>query len=408
MVAAELQKGKTPVTFLRAAVIIGSGSASYKIIKNLIRNCPLFLFPPAANSICQPIAIRDVIKYLVGSLENVEMTGKTYDIGGQNILTYQKMLKIQANVLGRKRVFIPSFFSSINIYARLASLLTPVPYELIKSLMESCVNDVVCQNSDIIKLIPFQPLTYKEALSKALYRESQKNLMREKGIQSNTISPPSKSTGILSDIRYFLLHKPEKPTLIKFNSKSERLNYSYRIIQRLDVGVLKYKILNIHKIGVNAPAKYVFEELLKWNGDSTCWPNYIAKVARKNNRLENLFIHLFGWTKYPLFRLNALNFQKTPDPMGSDNARYLLYECSGGYPIGIFTMYVRSSITTQKEKEQTQLFIMVGFNFYGKENLSKVKILNKTWELIHDRVTSNVLNRLKQLSEWRFEKIQEG
>ncbi len=236
------------------------------------------------------------------------------------------------------------------------------------------------------------------------------------------LSPPSKSKGILSDIRYFLLHKPEIPTLIKFKSKSERENYSYRILQRLDIGVTKYRILNIHKIGVNAPAKYVFEELLKWSGDSTCWPNHIATVARKNNKLEHLDIHLFGWKKYPswtkkglfgkdpipLFKLDVINFQKTPNALDSDNARYLLYKCSGGYPIGVFTMYVRSSIEEQNEKEQAQLFLMVGFNFYGKENLSKIKLVNRMWELIHDRVTSNVLNRIKQLSEWRFEKIQKG
>ena len=239
---------------------------------------------------------------------------------------------------------------------------------------------------------------------------------------SKTLNPPSKSKNIFSDIKNFLLHRPEIPTLIKFNSKSERENYSYRILQRLDIGVEKYRILNIHKIGVNAPAKYIFEELLKWNGDSTCWPNHIAKVVRKKNKLENLNIYLFGWKKYPswskkgffkndpipLFKLDAIKFQKTPDVLAPDNARYLLFKCSGGYPIGVFTMYVRSSITEQGEKEQSQLFLMVGFNFYGKEKLSKNKLINSVWEMIHDRVTSNVLNRLKQLSEWRFEKIQLG
>ena len=81
--------------------------------------------------------------------------------------------------------------------------------------------------------------------------------------------------------------------------------------------------------------------------------------------------------------------------MGSDNARFLLYECSGGYPIGIFTIYVRSSIANQQETEQSQLFMMVGFNFYGKENWSKANLFNRIWESIHDR-------------EWRFEKIKHG
>lgn len=431
-VAEDLQKGKTPVTFLRAAVIIGSGSASYKIINHLILNCPLFLFPAWANSNCQPIAIRDVIKYLVGCLEKEETTGKTFDIGGQDILTYRTMLKIQAKVLNKKRVFINTVFSTMNIYTKITCALTPVSPDLIKALMESCINDVVCLNTDIKKLIPFQTLNYTEALVRASSPESQKKNFNKKKIlatrltneriQSMALKPPKRSKGILSDIRYFLLHKPDIPTLINFNTISEREKYSYRILQRLGIEVSIYKILNIHKIGVNVPTKYIFEELLKWDGDSTCWPNYIAKVVKRNNRLENLYIYLFGWTKFPswiknsllgrsfipLFMLKAIIIKKIPDPAGPDNARYLLYKSSGGYPIGVFTMYVRSSIANEQEMEQSQLFLMVGFNFYGKENWSKKKIINRIWESIHDRVTSNVLNRLKQLSEWRFEKIKMG
>jgi hypothetical protein len=71
-------------------------------------------------------------------------------------------------------------------------------------------------------------------------------------------------------------------------------------------------------------------------------------------------------------------------------------------------MYVRSSIAEQGEIEQTQLFFAVGFNFYGKENRSNTGIVNKTWEKVHNRVTANILNRFKQLCEWRFQRIQEG
>jgi len=180
--------------------------------------------------------------------------------------------------------------------------------------------------------------------------------------------------------------------------------------------------LNIHKIGINAPAKSIFEELLKWDGDSTCWPNHIAKVVSRNNSLDNLAIYLFGWTKIPfwfknsllgrsfipLFMLNAITIKIIPDPVGTDNARYLLYKSRGGYPIGVFSMYVRSSIADQQEMEQTQLFLMVGFNFYGKEKWSNVNIINRMWEAIHDRVTLNVMHRFKQLCEWRFEKFKSG
>lgn len=240
--------------------------------------------------------------------------------------------------------------------------------------------------------------------------------------QPGTPGPPAQSTGVLSDIRFFFLSRPTLPTLIQFRSGEERQDYSARIMQRLGIDVNEYAILNIHKIGINAPVRYVFEELLRWNGESTCWPNHLARVERIDDRLENIHLFLCGWKRYPfglqrgilglkfipLFDLNATWIQRVPPPSDCDNSRYLLYECSGGYPIGIFSMYVRSSIAREEEIEATQAFLIVGFNFYGKERLSRARILNKTWESIHDRVTANVLNRFKQLCEWRFARIREG
>ncbi|OQY28649.1 MAG: hypothetical protein B6244_06280 [Candidatus Cloacimonetes bacterium 4572_55] len=172
-VARELGKGKVPTTFFRAAIIIGSGSASYEIIEHLVRNCPIFLVPSWAKTKCQPIAIRDVLKYLIGSLETADTAGKSYDIGGKETLTYEMMLKIQAGVLGKKRVFINSFFSSIKIYTYIASFLTPIPAPITRCLMKSCNFDVVCQDEDIKQIIKFQPIAYKEALLRALSREEQ-------------------------------------------------------------------------------------------------------------------------------------------------------------------------------------------------------------------------------------------
>lgn len=225
--------------------------------------------------------------------------------------------------------------------------------------------------------------------------------------------PPVRSKGILSDTRFYILHKPAAPTLIEFNSEAERENYSQRIMQRLGISVFNYAVLNIHKIGIEVPVKYVFEELLNWSGDSTCWPNHIAAVERLNGRLEHIRIFLFGRKKFPfspLFNLDAIKIQHLPDPADFDSARYLLYKCSGGYPIGIFSIYVRSSIAGQQEKEQTQLFFVVGFNFYGKKNWPCTHIINinRIWEKIHNRVTANIMNRFKQLCEWRFQKVREG
>ncbi len=234
--------------------------------------------------------------------------------------------------------------------------------------------------------------------------------------------PPTKSRNIFTDIKYFLLNTPSVDTLIKFDNEEDRQKYCESILQRTGIVVDNYRMLNIHRIGVETPASYLFEELLKWNGDSTCWPNHIAKVNLEDNKLDKIQIFLFGRSKYlfglkngffglkllHLFDLKAIEFKKIPDPYDFDNARYLLYECKGGYPIGVFLMYVRTSIPERGEKEISQLFFMVSFDFYGRKKKSKIKFISQIWEFVHNRVTSNMVARIKQLSEWRFDKFVNG
>jgi len=246
--------------------------------------------------------------------------------------------------------------------------------------------------------------------------------METKSTQTSVSTLPSKSKGLFSDFINFLWVNPQFSTLVAFNSNEKRDDYNHRIMQRVGIGVDQYSILNIHKIGIDAPASYIFNELLDWNGDSTCWPNHIAKVERIDDDIKTIRILPFGWKKYPLgfkksffgfsfiplFYLNTIRIKQIPDAFDYDNARYLLYRCSGGYPIGIFTMYVRSSIGESGEKEQSQLFFVVGFNFYGKEYRSSRTFTDRLWEGVHNRVTSNVLCRLKNLSEWRIGKMESG
>lgn len=221
-------------------------------------------------------------------------------------------------------------------------------------------------------------------------------------------TPPKRSRSIFSDVRFFFLHKPSIRTLIEFSGAEEKKEYSFRIMQRIGIDVTRYSVLNIHRIGIDVPVRNVFEELLSWDGDSTCWPNHIATVDREEGQLETIQVFLLGLKKMkPLFSLNARKIQRFPG-ISDDNARYLLYDSRGGYPIGIFAIYVRSSIAEQEEIEKTQLFFAVGFDFYGKTFSSKINIVNKIWEKVHNRVTSNILNRFKQLCEWRFQRIQDG
>ena len=172
-VAGEFMRSSVPTTILRAAIIIGSGSASYEIVNHLVRRLPLFLVPGWGKTRCQPIGLRDVIKSLVGVLELPATSGRTFDIGGSDILTYEAIIKSHAEVLGKKRVFIPSPISNIRFYSYITSFLTPVPAPITWCLMESVTHEVVCQENDILDWIPFRRISCKEALVLALSREEQ-------------------------------------------------------------------------------------------------------------------------------------------------------------------------------------------------------------------------------------------
>jgi hypothetical protein len=109
----------------------------------------------------------------VGVLELPETEGRTFDIGGSDILTYEEMLKIQCDILRKKRLLIHSPISNVGFYSYITSLLTPVPAAITWCLMESVTHDVICQENDILELIPFRRISCKEALILAISREEQ-------------------------------------------------------------------------------------------------------------------------------------------------------------------------------------------------------------------------------------------
>ncbi|MCP4604704.1 MAG: SDR family oxidoreductase [Proteobacteria bacterium] len=172
-VAEELSDGEVPVTILRAAIIIGSGSASYEIIRHLVSRVRFSLIPHWARNRCQPVGVGDVVKYLVGVMETPTANGRSFDIGGKDILTYERMLKIFAEILNKKIYFVTAPFSAMKFYSYIASLVTPVPARITASLMEGLKDEVVCRNDEISHLIPFEPLTYREAIVRAFTREEQ-------------------------------------------------------------------------------------------------------------------------------------------------------------------------------------------------------------------------------------------
>ena len=172
-VADRLVDGEVPVTRLRAAVVIGSGSASYEIVKHIVSKLPVIPVPAFGMTRCQPIGIRDVVKYLVGCLECDATTGREFDIGGLDVLTYRRMAEVLARLLGRRRLFVRVPGGGVRFYAFMASFLTPVPAPMTRALMEGLLSDVVVQDEAIRRLVPFTPLSYREAIVRAMTREEQ-------------------------------------------------------------------------------------------------------------------------------------------------------------------------------------------------------------------------------------------
>lgn len=230
---------------------------------------------------------------------------------------------------------------------------------------------------------------------------------------------PGQSRSVLSDIRRFVFHRPGIPTLMESKPDAVREDYELRIRQRLELSVSEYAIMNIHKIGIAAPGSYVFEEFLHGQAVQRCWPGHLATLERVDGDFEHQHVYLLGRKKrflglkydllglnvVPLFTMKAIRVQRVPDPSDFDSPRYVLYDCSGGYPVGMFCCYVRSSIDELGETDQSQVFMAVVFNFYGKKDWPEQHIVNAAWERIHNRVTANILNRFKQLCEFKF---QEG
>ena len=228
---------------------------------------------------------------------------------------------------------------------------------------------------------------------------------------------PGQSRSVVSDVRRFVLQRPAVPTLMESKSDAVREDYERRIRQRLDLSVSEYAVMNIHKIGIAAPVGHVFEELLDRQAVLRCWPGHLATLERVNDDFERINVYLLGRRKrflglkfdllglnvVPLFTMKAIKVQRVPAPSDFDSPRYVLYDCSGGYPVGVFGCYVRSPIKDLGEVEQSQVFMAVVFNFYGKADWPEKHIVNIAWERIHNRVTANILNRFKRLCEFEFQ-----
>ena len=172
-----LVQGNVPVTWLRAAMILGAGSASFEILRYLVDRLPVMLTPKWVRSRCQPIAISNVLGYLTGCLEHPETRGETFDIGSRDILTYEELFQIYAQEAGlRKRIIIPVPVLSPGLSSHWINLVTPLPASIAKPLAEGLKNEVVCADMRIANIIPQNLLSCREAIALALQRVRQQSV----------------------------------------------------------------------------------------------------------------------------------------------------------------------------------------------------------------------------------------
>ncbi len=170
-VADILRSGPVPLTFLRAATILGSGSASFEIMRYLADRHPVSLSAGWMRMPIQPISIRNVLHYLIACLENELTTGQTFDIGGPEVLTFEQLIKIYAELARlKKRVMIPTPFVSPGLSAKWLHLVTPVPSHVARPIVEHFSMGAVCRENRIREILPQKLLDSGQTIRLAIER----------------------------------------------------------------------------------------------------------------------------------------------------------------------------------------------------------------------------------------------
>lgn len=165
-----LNTGNFAMTTLRAGIIVGSGSASFEIIRDLVNKLPVMITPKWLNTKCQPIAINDVLEFLSKSLLNPVTYGQSFDIGGPDILTYKEMLLGFAKAKNLKRWIYTVPIMTPKLSSYWLYFVTSTSYKLASALVSSMKVEVICRDNKINDLLGVKTMSYEQALSRALIK----------------------------------------------------------------------------------------------------------------------------------------------------------------------------------------------------------------------------------------------
>jgi uncharacterized protein YbjT (DUF2867 family) len=167
-VEALLGEAGVPVTVLRAGIVIGHGGISWEITRQLVDHLPAMVAPRWVRTRTQPIAIDDVVRYLVGVLAHPDATGRTFEVGGSEVLAYVDMMKRVAAIQGRPLPIVQVPLLTPGLSSLWLSFVTDVDTQAGRNLIDSMVNEVVVHDTSIQDVVAFTPMTYDEAVKAAL------------------------------------------------------------------------------------------------------------------------------------------------------------------------------------------------------------------------------------------------
>lgn len=168
-----LYKGKYHLTVLRAGIVVGSGSSSFEIIRDLCEKLPIMIAPSWLKTKIQPIAIRDVISFLYGVLDNEKCFDQSFDIGGPDVLTYKEMLMKYSKIRGLKLWIIPVPIMSPRLSSYWLYFVTSTSYKLAVNLVDSMKMEVVAKDNKLQQILDIHPISYEDAIRKAFIKIEQ-------------------------------------------------------------------------------------------------------------------------------------------------------------------------------------------------------------------------------------------
>ena len=207
----ELSKGTYHSTTLRAGIIIGSGSASFEIIRDIVEKLPLMVTPKWLDTKCQPIGISNVIEFLSKALFNPKVYNDSFDIGGPDILTYKEMLLEFGRKRNLKRTIITLPVMTPKLSSYWLYFVTSTSFKLASALVSSMKVEVICKDNRLSKTLNIQPLSYRESLDKAFLK-----------IESNQITSSWKDAFISGEMNIEISNFIKVPTFGCFVDKRSK------------------------------------------------------------------------------------------------------------------------------------------------------------------------------------------